>query len=135
MRFLLDTNTCIRFLNGRSATLVKHLTDAADEDVGVCSVVKAEMLYGSERSKNPLRSREIQQRFFARYVSLPFDDPAAEGYAKTRAVLEQSGTPIGANDLLIAAIALANGLTLITHNTDEFRRVPGLKVEDWETSP
>jgi tRNA(fMet)-specific endonuclease VapC len=64
---------------------------------------------------------------------VPFDDRAGEEYAKVRADLAAKGTPIGPNDLLIAAIALANGLTLVTHNTTEFSRVLGLRLEDWET--
>ena len=66
------------------------------------------------------------------FVSLPFDDAAASVYAIIRAHLESAGTPIGPYDLQIAAIALANGLTLVTHNTREFSRVPGLLLEDWE---
>jgi tRNA(fMet)-specific endonuclease VapC len=66
------------------------------------------------------------------YISLPFDDPAAEEYARVRAHLANQGTPIGPNDLIIAATALANQLTLVTHNTAEFSRVPGLTLEDWQ---
>jgi tRNA(fMet)-specific endonuclease VapC len=66
------------------------------------------------------------------FVSLPFDDRAAEEYGTVRAHLAALGTPIGPNDLMIASIALANKLTLVTHNTVEFSRVPGLKVEDWQ---
>jgi tRNA(fMet)-specific endonuclease VapC len=67
------------------------------------------------------------------FPSLPFDDEAAEHYGRIRAELTTEGTPIGGNDFLIAAIALANGLTLVTHNTREFARVTGLTIEDWET--
>ncbi len=69
---------------------------------------------------------------FAGWPRLPFDDAAAERYGEIRARLHRAGRLIGANDLLIAATALANGLTLITHNTDEFKRIEGLPVEDWE---
>ena len=71
---------------------------------------------------------DLQRQF----VSVPFDDWAAEEYAKVRADLAAKGTPIGANDYLIAAIALANGLTLVTHNTGEFSRVVGLTLDDWQ---
>jgi hypothetical protein len=66
------------------------------------------------------------------FVCFPFDDPAADQYGTIRAALASAGTPIGPNDLLIAAIALANGLTLVTLNTTEFSRIPGLTIEDWE---
>lgn len=132
MRFLLDTNTCIRFLNGRAPAVKERLIAASDEDVVVCSIVKAEMFAGSEKSRDPRRSRLLQDEFFSRYFSVPFDDQAAEQYGRVRAFLEKQGTPIGPNDLMIAAIALTHKLTLVTHNTDEFGRVPELRVEDWE---
>jgi tRNA(fMet)-specific endonuclease VapC len=134
MRFLLDTNTCIRFMNGRAPAVKERLIATTDDDVAVCSVVKAEMFAGAEKSRDPRRSRALQDEFFARYVSLPFDDRAADTYARIRAHLEKQGTPIGPNDLMIAAIALAHGLTLVTHNSDEFARVPDLLMEDWELS-
>ena len=132
MKYLLDTNTCIRFLNGRAPTVLEKLAATDDCGVAVCSVVKAEMFAGSEKSRDPQRSRNVQELFFARYQSLPFDDVAADEYGKIRAHLERRGTPIGPNDLMIAAIAMANDLILVTHNLDEFRRVPELKLEDWE---
>ena len=75
------------------------------------------------------------QTFFNPYVSLPFDDAAAEAYGRIRADLAIRGALIGPNDLLIAAIAVASGLTLVTHNTGEFSRVAGLPLEDWEVVP
>jgi tRNA(fMet)-specific endonuclease VapC len=87
---------------------------------------------GALRSIDPARSLARQRAFFARFQSHPFDDAAAEAYARIRAHLLTAGNTIGPNDMLIAAIAVANGLTLITHNTDEFGRVPGLDLDDWE---
>ena len=133
MKYLLDTNTCIRFLNRRSPALVDRLTETPDGEIFVCSVVKAEMFYGSQKSARRERNLTVQRTFFARYVSLPFDDVAAEQYALLRADLEARGQPIGANDLLIAAIALAHDLTLVTHNMSEFACVSGLRLEDWES--
>ena len=132
MKYLLDTNTCIRFLNGRAPKVLEKLTAKDDDDIAVCSVVKAEMFAGSEKSRDPQRSRNVQDVFFARYRSLPFDDAAADKYGKIRAYLEKQGTPIGPNDLMIASIAMANALILVTHNLDEFRRVLDLELEDWE---
>lgn len=132
MSYLLDTNICIKYLNGHSDNIRKNIELKHPQDIMVCSVVKAELFYGSLKSLNPTRNLEKQQRFVNRFVSLPFDDRAASVYSRIRAQLEKSGTPIGPNDLLIASIALANDQTLITHNTREFARVDNLKIEDWE---
>ena len=79
-----------------------------------------------------MRTRARQQAFLVPFVSLPFDDSAAEVYGRVRAQLEAAGTPIGPYDLQIAAIALANDLVLVTHNTQEFSRISGLRIVDWE---
>lgn len=84
------------------------------------------------RSKNPTTNLQLQQEFLKQFVSLPFDDDAANMFGRIRAKLAKAGTPIGAYDLQIAAISLVHGLTLVTHNTREFGRVEGLKLEDWE---
>jgi len=132
MKYLLDTNACIRYLTGRSQALRQRLDAAGEDEIALCSVVLAELCYGAAKSVSPGRVLEIQQRFVSRFRSLPFDDAAASIYGPIRADLERGGVPIGANDLLIAAIAVANGFALVTHNLGEFRRVPGLSVEDWE---
>ncbi len=132
MKVLLDTNTCIRFINGRSPAIRERLLAMPEADIAMSAIVQAEMYTGSAKSQTPQRSREIQDEFFRRFVVLPFDSRAAHHYGHIRADLERQGTPIGGNDLLIAATALAHGLTLVTHNTREFGRVPGLQVEDWE---
>lgn len=132
MRYLLDTNACIRFLNGRSESLRQHILVRNPREILLCSVVKAELFYGAMKSQNPQRTLARQQQFVNRFVSLPFDDKAAEVYSEIRADLEKMGQPIGPNDLLIAAIAMANDVTLVTHNTREFGRVKNLKLEDWD---
>jgi len=98
----------------------------------VCSIVKAELCFGAMKSANPERNFTLQQAFLKQFVSLPFDDLAATTFGVIRSQLETRGTPIGAYDLQIAAIALANNLTLVTHNIREFGRVDGSQVEDWE---
>src|SRR5437762_14326998 len=134
MTWLLDTNACIRYLNGRSAGLQRKVDEATAGNLVVCSVVKAELFFGAAKSKDPAKTLANQQRFLSRFVSLPFDDGAAEAYARVRAALQSAGSPIGPNDLLIAAIALANDATLVTHNTSDFGRVPNLRIEDWEAA-
>lgn len=132
MTHLLDTNTCIRYLNGRVPNVRIRLAAMPPNRIAVCSIVKAEMYTGARKSHNPARTRAAQDVFLNQFISLPFDDTAASLYADLRARLEFSGTPIGPYDLQIAAIALANNLTLVTHNMREFNRVPGLQLEDWE---
>jgi tRNA(fMet)-specific endonuclease VapC len=130
--YLLDTNVCIRFLNGLAPRVLQRLQALQPVEVVVCSVVKAELYYGAERSRDPARSLAIQMRFLQPYHSLPFDDTAADLVGSLRAQLAEKGTPIGPYDLQIAAIALANRCTLVTHNVREFGRVPDLAIEDWE---
>jgi tRNA(fMet)-specific endonuclease VapC len=101
--------------------------------VVICSVVVGELLYGARRSTQVQQSLAEVRQFCLPFVSLPFEDHAADEYSKIRAHLAGLGTPIGPNDLMIAAIALVEDLILVTHNTAEFSRVPGLKLEDWQT--
>jgi tRNA(fMet)-specific endonuclease VapC len=133
MNFLLDSNTCIQYLNGRSLSVARKIKATQNEEIFVCSVVKAEMYFGAKRSQNPVKTRAEQDAFLNLFQSLPFDDDAAEIYSDIRADLASRGTLIGPNDLIIAAIAIANNLILITHNTREFSRVKALRLEDWET--
>lgn len=133
MRYLLDTNVCIRFLNGRSESIKQQLITRSSQEIVLCSVVKAELFYGALKSNNPQKTLAKQQKFVNQFVSLPFDDTAAEAYSEIRAKLEKQGTPIGPNDLLIAAISIANGVTLVTHNIREFGRLKNLNYEDWES--
>ena len=132
MTYLLDSNTCIGWLRQNQPQIVARIQAQIPTDIVLCSVVVAELLFGVERSdpahraNTALRVEQLRQQ----YRSLPFDDAAAEPYGRIRADLTARGQTIGGNDMLIAAIALANGCTLVTHNTAEFSRVPGLAVED-----
>jgi tRNA(fMet)-specific endonuclease VapC len=102
------------------------------DNIVVCSIVKAELLYGVAKSNKPKRNLTRVLRFLDPFVSLPFDDSAAQVYGQIRALLEKSGALIGPNDLLIAATAIVHNATLVTHNVREFSRVKGLAIEDWE---
>lgn len=135
MSYLLDTNAWVDHLRrGPNSLVTAKLIALSPGSAYLCSVALAELLYGAHHSHPALTSMHLnliavlQQRF----DSLPFDDAAAEAYGKIRAHLRRLGTPIGPNDLMIAAIALANGFTVVTHNTAEFSRVPGLSLEDWQ---
>ena len=132
MRYLLDTNTCIQFLNSRNSALQRRLAAISRDDVAICQIVKAELIYGAYRSARREANLALLARFFSQFVSLPFDDASAEIYGRIRAELVRAGTPIGPNDLMIAAIALAHDAILVTHNVREFGRVEGLRFEDWE---
>ena len=131
MRYLLDTNA---YLSGQSEQVKSRLEATRPQDITLCSIVKAELFYGVEKSAKRERNMERLRRFIDQFVSLPFDDEAAVEYGQIRAQLEAVGTPIGPNDLCIAAIARVNDVTLVTHNTREFSRVDGLKLEDWEVT-
>lgn len=133
MRLLLDSNTCIQHLRGRSPTITHRLTSLPLGDLAICSVVRAELRYGALRHRDPGTELARLHRFIDPIQSLPFDDAAADHAAHIRAHLAAAGTLIGPHDIQIAAIALAHSLTLVTHNTNEFRRVPALSVEDWQT--
>lgn len=130
--YLLDTNACIVYLKNKNSSINRHLNSLEANKIAVCSVVKAELFYGSMRSNNPQKSLNIQLLFLNQFLSLPFDDLCAEIYGKIRADLVKCGTPIGSNDIQIASISLANNLILVTHNVREFSRIEGLQIEDWE---
>jgi len=132
MTYLLDTNVCIDYLRGKAVGVRKRMESLLPDDIVLCSIVKAELFHGAMKSANPPLALTNQQLFTSQFASLPFDDAAAEQYGQLRAVLEKQGALIGPNDLLIASIALANNAMLVTHNTDEFGRVPGLQLEDWQ---
>lgn len=120
-----------RYLTGRNTNVVARFGKEAGRMM-LSSVVKAELLAGAHKSARASQNLLVFRSFFAALPSVDFDDSAAEHYGRLRAQLERAGTPIGPNDLLIASIALANDLTLVTHNTREFSRVPGLQLDDWE---
>ena len=122
----------MEYLNGRSRRVIEAFERRTPADIAVCSIVKAELYYGALRSANLQAALAKLEAFLEPYRSLPFDDGCAEAYGRIRARLAQLGSLIGPNDLLIAAIALVHGATLVTHNVREFRRVEGLTYEDWE---
>jgi tRNA(fMet)-specific endonuclease VapC len=126
--WLLDTSVIVAALR-RHVTVRGRLAAVSPEDVAVPSVAVAELAYGAERSADPGRARVVWRDFVEPYDVVAFDRAAAEAHGRLRFVLR--ARPIGERDLLIAATALAHGLTLVTNNTRGFGRVPGLAVEDW----
>lgn len=128
----LDTNVCIKILNNDSPPLVERMRSRRPSEIALCSVVKAELVYGARKSRRAAANLATLQEFFEPFRSYAFDDECTEPYGIIRTDLERSGEPIGPYDLMIAAIAMANDATLVTHNVDEFSRVVGLRWEDWE---
>lgn len=128
---LLDTNICIAYLNGEDDSVRSRLLALSADELRLCSVVKAELLFGARKSSKVDANLRRLAAFFEPFESAPFDDEAAHWYGVVRAQLAREGRPIGGNDLMIAAIALANDATLVTRDIGDFARVPGLRLETW----
>ena len=130
MTVLVDTNVCIAWLKGDRSVRDAWL-EVPPNQVLLSSVVRAELLFGARHSQQVAGNLNRLEALFAALTSVPFDDRGAEYYGVVRAQLTESGRPIGPNDLMIAATALACDATLATRNEREFRRVAGLRVEVW----
>ncbi|MFO0483821.1 MAG: type II toxin-antitoxin system VapC family toxin [bacterium] len=131
--WMLDTNTLSDLIRNPQGALVQRLSSVEPDAVATSIVVACELRFGARRKGSDALTSRVEQLLGALTV-LPFDEPADQHYADIRAALERAGTPIGSHDLFIAAHARSRGMTLVTHNTREFERVPGLSVEDWMTS-
>ncbi len=131
-RYLLDTNACIALLRN-DEPITQHVVLAGEGHIWLCAPVKAELWFGVCKSQRVAENQVRLHRFFANLPSRPFDDDAAEHFGDIRAALARQGKSINPYDLQIAAIARAHGLIVVTHNTREFARVPGLMLEDWQT--
>jgi tRNA(fMet)-specific endonuclease VapC len=127
---LLDTNICFHVINARPPGVLERFRQHRMGEIGLCSVVAAELAYGVAKSGSP-RNRQALEMFLAPLIILPFDEAALWAYGDLRAELERKGTPIGALDTMIAAHALSQQSTLVTNNIREFARVPGLALENW----
>ena len=131
MRYLLDTNICIYAINTKPAAVFKHLCSCKPGDVGISTITIAELRYGADKSRAIEKNHSALNQFLMPLQILEFDEAAAGAYGSISTWLEKKGTPIGPLDTLIAAHAVSTGATLVTNNTKEFRRVPGLAIEDW----
>ena len=128
--WMLDTDTCSYLLREHPPQVLARLDAVAREDVALSTVVSAELRYGAARVKSRKLAATIE-RWLTLFVIVPWDDGAAQTYARIRAAVEAKGKPIGNLDLLIAAHALSRGATLVTNNTRHFSQVPGLRMENW----
>jgi len=129
--WMLDTNICIYLIKQKPRHVLDRLRTLDIASVSISSVTLAELEYGVAKSSRPEQNAEALGAFVAPLGVEPFDDDAAAVYGRIRAELERRGMLIGSLDMLIAAHALSLGRTLITNNEREFRRVPGLDVENW----
>ncbi|HEY0876841.1 MAG TPA: type II toxin-antitoxin system VapC family toxin [Zeimonas sp.] len=130
MRYLLDTNICIYLINERPAHVRAYFDVHSIGDIGISVITAAELAYGVAKTGSA-RNRAALDAFMLPLEVAPFDDKVVWRYAELRAELARRGTPIGALDTQIAAHALTLGCTLVTNNTREFARVPGLMLENW----
>jgi tRNA(fMet)-specific endonuclease VapC len=130
LKILLDTDVCIAILN-RDERVRPHLERHAPSMLRMSSITLAELRFGVAKSQQRKRAASNLRVLLGKIGAVPFDEPATARYGELRTLLEKRGSPIGPLDTLIAAHALSLGHVLATHNTREFRRVPGLKVEDW----
>ena len=130
IRYLLDTNTASYVIKGNFPRVRERLLKVPMAGVGISVVTEAELRFGVARRPEAAMLRKVVEGFLVRVEVLPWDSSAAQHYARIRAALEKKGEPMGNLDLMIAAQAMAAEVVLVTHD-HVFRRVKGLKVEDW----
>ena len=130
LRYLLDTNICIYVIKRRPESLLDRFNENASR-LAISAITLAELLHGAEKSSQPQRTLSVVEDFCSRLDVLDYGAKAAQHYGQIRSALERRGTPIGVNDLHIAAHARSEGLTLVSNNLREFERVEGLLYENW----
>ena len=131
MMYLIDTNICIYLIMNRNESVRKRIEEEKPYQVAVSAVSAAELAYGAAKSRHIEQNRRVLRNFLSAFEIVPFDDRDAEQFGIIRALLEKQGQPIGVYDLEIASQGLARNMTVVTNNEKEFRRVPGLMVENW----
>lgn len=131
MTYMLDTNICIYVMKKKPENVLRRFREELDEGICISSITLAELEYGMKHSSDPVKNEQALLRFLAPLSVLPFGAAAASEYGEVRAYLQSRGTPIGPLDMLIAAHARAEGMTLVTNNMREFERVPELDLENW----
>ena len=131
MEYLLDTNICIYIIKKRPEKVLEKFNTLSLGDVTISSITLAELHYGIRKSSNPNKNQEALDRFLTPLEILDFDYLATIEYGKIRADLEKNGIPIGPLDILIAAHAKSQKMTIVSNNEKEFKRIPDLKIENW----
>ena len=131
MTYMLDTNICIYVMKKKPENVLRRFREEMDGGICISSITLAELEYGMKHSSDPVKNEQALLRFLAPLSVLPFGASAASEYGEIRAYLQSRGTPIGPLDMLIAAHARVEGMTLVTNNMREFERVPELDLENW----
>lgn len=131
MIYMLDTNICIYAMKNKPVEVLQRFLEELDNGLCISSITLAELEYGMQHSSNPAKNEQALLRFLAPLSVLPFGPAAASEYGKIRAYLQSQGTPIGPLDMLIAGHARSENMVLVTNNVQEFKRVPGLTIENW----
>jgi tRNA(fMet)-specific endonuclease VapC len=131
MKVMLDTNICIYLIKQQPPTILERFRSHLVGDIGISNITVAELAYGVSKSRHATKNRHALEQFLAPLEVAAFDQEAAWAYGRVREQLEAKGTPIGSMDMLIAAHALSLGVRLISNNLREFRRVPGLRLDNW----
>ena len=134
MTYMPDTNVWIKLLNSRPTPVKGRFLSTSSLEIGLCSIVLAELYFGAYKSSRRHENLETVNKLKSAYRIYPFDEKAANIYGRVRAELSMAGNLIGPNDLMIASVALANDVVMITHNTRVFARIAGLRLLDWEDS-
>jgi len=131
MNYFLDSNTITYALKGKFPKIEEYMSDMPAKNIKVPAIVKAELLFGAEKSNHKTKVLDALNLFLEPFEIVAFDQETCDFYAKIRANLESKGMLIGPNDLVIASSVMAHHGCLITNNTKEFSRVEGLMIKDW----
>ena len=131
MKYILDTNICIEIIRRRPRPILQRLMRKNISDTAISSITFSELEYGVEKSSQREKNKLALAEFITPFTILPYDDTAASAYGKVRVLLENEGVPIGPLDMLIGAHALSVNAILVTHNEKEFKRIQGLRIENW----
>lgn len=131
MIFLIDTNICIYIMNERPIKVIEKFKSTGIGQIGISTITVSELNYGVSKSKLKKQNEKRLQEFLTPFEILSYDENASKYYGEIRSQLERQGCVIGPLDMLIAAHALSNDLTLVTNNEKEFKRIESLKVENW----
>jgi tRNA(fMet)-specific endonuclease VapC len=131
VKYFLDTDTCIYALNNRRPNVGKRLVSKDPSEIGIPSIVKAELYYGANKSNRAGEVFTALENFLLPFQIVPFCEKSAVFYGELRSKLEAKGEPVGPNDLILASTAKANGAVLVTNNQKEFSKIEGLLLENW----
>ena len=129
--YMLDTNICIDMIRRPASRVFDHIQQVQPGDIAISTITLAELQCGVHKSSNPSKNAKLLIEVCSVLDILPFDNNAAAAYGMVRSQLESKGIPIGPLDGLIAAHALSLGITLVTNNMREFKRIKGLNLENW----